>query len=183
MFDAGDTWMMATSPGPGLWHFKPENLCSPSFFSSGKSCWYVKFILIILINYIRCLKGQCHEIFDFCFFKESVCTRCHWYRWCTLTCEYLRSKKFETDLMGYSGDGGKLIHAKKRKQKISWHCPFKGTIGREDSFKHNEQDHRKLFSKKCRNYVEITFFQNCETIFGWYYHFLQTFQPKRQKTA
>ncbi len=27
--------------------------------------------------------------------------------------------------MWYSGAGGKLIHEKKRKQKISWHCPFK----------------------------------------------------------
>jgi hypothetical protein len=49
------------------------------------------------------------------------------YRWCTLTCEYRRefSKKFETVLMGYSGAGGKLIHEKNQKQKISWHCPFK----------------------------------------------------------
>ncbi len=28
--------------------------------------------------------------------------------------------------MGYSGAGGKLIHKKNQKQKISWHCPFKG---------------------------------------------------------
>jgi hypothetical protein len=28
--------------------------------------------------------------------------------------------------MEYSGDGGKLIHEKNQKQKISWHCPFKG---------------------------------------------------------
>ncbi len=27
--------------------------------------------------------------------------------------------------MGYSGAGGKLIHEKHQKQKISWHCPFK----------------------------------------------------------
>ncbi len=27
--------------------------------------------------------------------------------------------------MWYSGAGGKLIHEKNRKQKISWHCPFK----------------------------------------------------------
>ncbi len=29
------------------------------------------------------------------------------------------SKKFETVLMGYSGAGGKLIHEKNQKQKIS----------------------------------------------------------------
>ncbi len=28
--------------------------------------------------------------------------------------------------MEYSGAGGKLIHKKNQKQKISWHCPFKG---------------------------------------------------------
>jgi hypothetical protein len=41
--------------------------------------------------------------------------------WCTLTWEYLSEflKKFETVLMGYSGAGGKLIHEKKLKQKIS----------------------------------------------------------------
>jgi hypothetical protein len=27
--------------------------------------------------------------------------------------------------MGYCGAGGKLIHKKNQKQKISWHCPFK----------------------------------------------------------
>ncbi len=30
--------------------------------------------------------------------------------------------------MGYSGAGGKLIHEKNQKQKISWHCPFKAFI-------------------------------------------------------
>ncbi len=47
--------------------------------------------------------------------------------WCSLCCDYLHefSKKFETILMGYSGAGGKLIHEKNLKSKISWHCPFK----------------------------------------------------------
>jgi hypothetical protein len=38
-----------------------------------------------------------------------------------LSCEYLRefSKKFDTVLMGYSGNGGKLIHEKNLKSKIS----------------------------------------------------------------
>ncbi len=59
--------------------------------------------------------------------RWQICHRCRWYRWCTLTCDYLRefSKKFETVLMQYSGAGGKLIHQKNQKQKISWHCPFK----------------------------------------------------------
>ena len=30
--------------------------------------------------------------------------------------------------MEYSGAGGKLIHEKNQKQKISWHCPFKGIV-------------------------------------------------------
>ncbi len=62
-----------------------------------------------------------------CWYRRQICHRCRWHWWCTLTCEYLRefSKKFETVLMGYSGAGGKLIHKKNQKQKISWHCPFK----------------------------------------------------------
>ncbi len=32
--------------------------------------------------------------------------------------------------MGYSGAGGKLIHEKNQKQKISWHCPFKQSVVR-----------------------------------------------------
>ncbi len=64
----------------------------------------------------------------------SICQRCRWHRWQTLSCEYLRefSKKFETVLTEYSGAGGKLIHEKNQKQKISWHCPFNvvfATIG------------------------------------------------------
>ncbi len=53
---------------------------------------------------------------------------CRWYRWCTLTFEYLCefSKKFETVLMGYPGAWGKLVHEKNQKSKISWHCLFKG---------------------------------------------------------
>jgi hypothetical protein len=35
--------------------------------------------------------------------------------------------------MGYSGAGGKLIHKKNQKQKISWHCPFKFTNDMSDS--------------------------------------------------
>ncbi len=62
-------------------------------------------------------------------YRQQICRRCRWYRWCTLTCDYLRevSKKFEMVLMQYSGAGGKLIHQKNQKQKISWHCPFKLT--------------------------------------------------------
>jgi hypothetical protein len=38
-----------------------------------------------------------------------------------LSYQYLRDfwKEFETVLMGYSGAGGKLIHKKNQKQKIS----------------------------------------------------------------
>jgi hypothetical protein len=43
-----------------------------------------------------------------------------------LSWQYLRefSKTFESVLMGYSGAGGKLIHEKNQKSKISRHCPF-----------------------------------------------------------
>jgi hypothetical protein len=45
--------------------------------------------------------------------------------WCGVndTSAYFQ-KKFETALMGYSGAGGKMIHEKKLKSKILWHCPF-----------------------------------------------------------
>ncbi len=47
-----------------------------------------------------------------------------------MNCKYLRefSKKFEMVLMEYSGAGGKLIHEKNQKQKISLHFPFKSII-------------------------------------------------------
>ncbi len=57
------------------------------------------------------------------------------HRWQTLSCEYLRefSKKFEMVLMEYSGAGGKLIHEKNQKQKISWYCPFKTNGNKKNS--------------------------------------------------
>ncbi len=68
-----------------------------------------------------------------CFWLKnfSICHQCRWHRWQTLSCEYLRefSKKIETVLMEYSGAGGKLIHEKNQKQKISWHCPLRSTVG------------------------------------------------------
>ncbi len=49
----------------------------------------------------------------------SICHRCRWHRWQTLSCEYLREflKKFETVLMEYSGAGGKLILKRTRSKK------------------------------------------------------------------
>jgi hypothetical protein len=40
-------------------------------------------------------------------------------------------EKFERVLMGYSGAGGKLIHKKNQKQKISSYCPFKANLNLE----------------------------------------------------
>ncbi len=42
----------------------------------------------------------------------KICRQCCWYRWCTLTCEYLCEflKNFKTVLMEYSGAGGKMIN-------------------------------------------------------------------------
>ncbi len=59
--------------------------------------------------------------------RRQFCHRCRWHQWCTLTGEYLRefSKKFEMTLMFFSRAWGRVIHEKKLKQKISWHCPFK----------------------------------------------------------
>ncbi len=92
-------------------------------------------ILIILFGYLWVVELTYTYIFAFKFSLRClqpdivpiICHRCRWYRWWTLTCEYLRefSKKFETVLMQYSRAGGKLIHQKNQKQKISWHCLFK----------------------------------------------------------
>ncbi len=53
--------------------------------------------------------------------------RCRWYRWCTLTCEYIRefSKKFETTLMLFSGAWKKMIHKKTWNKKSRDTVPLK----------------------------------------------------------
>ncbi len=48
--------------------------------------------------------------------------------------------------MEYSGAGGKLIHEKNQKQKISWHCPFKGNYCKET--KRKEKEDSKIKSLK-----------------------------------
>jgi hypothetical protein len=75
----------------------------------------------------RLLKRVFKKINNFLTEDFLICHRCQRHRWCTLSCEYLGefSKKFETVIMGYSEAGGKLIHEKNLKSKISWHCPFK----------------------------------------------------------
>ncbi len=88
-----------------------------------KWTWRQKFIYKLTLlpkgAQTKLLKFFCLKIF-------SICHRCRWHRWCTLSLEYLRefSKKFEMALMVYSDAWGKLIHEKNRKSKISWHCPF-----------------------------------------------------------
>ncbi len=79
-------------------------------------------VLIILLGHLWEVELTYRYIFAFMFtlrYQQPdivliICHRCCWYRWCTLTCEYLRkfSKKFETIPMGYFGAGGTLIHEK-----------------------------------------------------------------------
>ncbi len=88
-----------------------------------KWTWRQKFIY----KFPLLPKGDQTKLLKFYWLKIfSICHRCRWHRWQILSCEYLRefSKKFEMVLMEYSGAGGKLIHEKNQKQKISWHCPF-----------------------------------------------------------
>ncbi len=86
------------------------------------------------------------------FFRFKIFSVCHRYqrhRWCTLNCEYLRefSKKFEMALMVFSGAWGKLIHEKKQKLKIWWHCPFKIYLLADSAAFHcNKQ---QIFMFKC----------------------------------
>ncbi len=46
--------------------------------------------------------------------------------------------------MQYSGAGGKLIHQKNQKQKISWHCPFKLFPARKSLFSDIPAGDRKI---------------------------------------
>ena len=76
--------------------------------------------------------------------------------------------------MGYSGDGGKLIHAKKNgSKKYRDTVPLKGPLG--------EKTLLSITSKTIGSYylksVEITFFSKL-----WNY-FFANFSPNRQKTA
>ncbi len=48
--------------------------------------------------------------------------------------------------MQYSGAGGKLIHQKNQKQKISWHCPF-NTSGRKEEENNNNNNMQKVDKK------------------------------------
>ncbi len=94
-----------------------------------KWIWRQKFIYMVTLlpkgAQTKLLKFFCLKIF-------SICHRCRWHRWCTLSREYLRefSKKFEKAVLVYSDASGKLIHEKNQKSKISWHCPFKLSVTR-----------------------------------------------------
>ncbi len=100
-------------------------------FTKVSAAWYCSHYLtpVAMPPVSTTLRQNCWQ--NFCrrchCYRWQICHRCRWYQRCTLGCEYLRecSNKFETVLMGYSGAGGKLIHEKNQKQKISWHCPFK----------------------------------------------------------
>ncbi len=77
-------------------------------------------------SWIKQLKGTVPrdfrlQVFSWISFPQQICTS---------TCKYLRefSIKFEMILMLLSEAWGKMIHEKNQKQKISWHCPFKGTV-------------------------------------------------------
>ncbi len=88
-----------------------------------KWTWRQKFIYMFPLL----PKGGQTKLLKFFWLKIfSICHWCQRHWWQTLSCEYLRefSKKFKTVLKEYSGAGGKLIHEKNQKQKISWHCPF-----------------------------------------------------------
>ncbi len=88
-----------------------------------KWTWRQKFLYMLTLL----SKGVPTKLLKFFRLKIFfICHRCQRHRWSTLSCEYLREfwKKFEMVLMGYSGAGGKLIHKKNQKRKISyflWH--------------------------------------------------------------
>ncbi len=103
-------------------------------------------------------QGDQRKLLKFFWLKIfSICHRCCWHRWQTLSCEYLRefSKKFEMILMEYSGAGGKLIHEKNQKQKISWHCPFK-RCGAQDLVSHKPH--------KVHIYLPVEYHSTCPLV-------------------
>ncbi len=55
--------------------------------------------------------------------------------------------------MQYSGAGGKLIHQKNQKQKISWHCPFKKTTTKNIPRRLRIRKHGLL----CKIYTVMTY--------------------------
>ncbi len=88
-----------------------------------KWSWRQKFIYMVTLL----PKGAQTKLLKFFSLKIfSICHRCRWHRWCTLSRVYLCefSKKFEKAVLVYSDACGKLIHEKNHKSKISWHCPF-----------------------------------------------------------
>ncbi len=110
----------------------------------------------------------------FCLKIFSICHRCRWHRWCTLSCEYLRefSKKIEMVVTVYSDASGKPIHEKKLKSKISWHCPFKYYILEAGGHSYVALLQKIFFSLICRA-VDLQSF--------WYSQCAQNFNHSRLK--
>ncbi len=108
----------------------------------GHTLWYSLYVRTLWPPVAICRRCRWH--------RWQICHRCRWYQWCTLACEYLRefSKNFKTVLMWYSGAGGKLIHEKNRKQKISWHCPLKVGNGRDVCKNMDDNDSRDVRSSR-----------------------------------
>ncbi len=93
-----------------------------------KWTWRQKFIYMSTLlpkgAQKKLLKLFCLKIF-------SICHRCRWHRWCTMSREYLRefSKKFEMAVMVYSDAWGKLIHEKNRSRKSRDTVPIVLVLG------------------------------------------------------
>ncbi len=89
-----------------------------------KWTWRQKFIYMLTLlpkgAQAKLLKFFCLKIF-------SICHRCRWHRWCTLSREYLRefSKKIWNGRNGLLRCFGETDSWKNQKSKISWHCSFK----------------------------------------------------------
>ena len=123
-------------------------------------------------------KGVPSKLLKFFWLKIFlICHRCQRPRWSTLSCEYLRefSKKFETVLMGYSGAGGKLIHEKNQKRKISWHCPFKDMFWCIFAYFHTT---RNIVSEKIFFYC-LEWLKTCFYAFAHTFRSPETFFQKR----
>jgi hypothetical protein len=65
--------------------------------------------------------------------------------------------------MEYSGAGGKLIHEKNHKQKISWHCPFKTPAN--TNFSASKQNDLAEHIDGAISVSNYTIFQDCKFLY------------------
>ncbi len=90
-----------------------------------QAVWYCPHYYppMLLHQWQICHQYQWHQQY-----RWQIYRRCHWYWWCTLTCEYLRkfSNKIRNDPYVSFRGSGKIIHEKNLKEKSCDTVPLNG---------------------------------------------------------